>query len=152
MFWSRKKEEQKVDTILRQKLMWFEIPATDFFRATLFYHKVFNIKINEIELNGIRHGIFELKNGQVSGAIVETHDKIGNGPVLFFDGTPSIYDLEKKIEANGGKIIVPKTLIKNQTSDGQSILPKNYINKKDNGYFAYFMDTEGNKMGLFGTS
>lgn len=152
MFWSKKKEEQKLETIIRQKIMWFEIPAKDFFRATLFYHKIFNIKVNEITLNGVRHGIFELKNGQVSGAIVETEGEIGNGPVLFFDATPSIRDLEKRIESNGGTIIVPKTLIKNETSDGKSILPKNYINKKDNGYFAYFLDTEGNKMGLFGTS
>lgn len=153
MSWfSRKKKTSKVKFV-KQKICWFEIPASDFHRATVFYYKVFGINIEELELNGIRHGIFQLNEGQVKGAIIESGgSEIKAGVVLFFDGYPSISELESRIVANGGQILVSKTLIKNEVEDGSSVLPENFIDGSRLGYFAYFIDTEGNKMGLYGNS
>ncbi|MBL4593612.1 MAG: hypothetical protein JKX68_07345 [Flavobacteriales bacterium] len=153
MSWFSKKNKTSKVNYVKQKIRWFEIPASDFYRATVFYHKVFGVKINELELNGVKHGIFEFGNGQISGAIIENDgSEIKAGVVLFFDGYPSISELETKIVDNGGQILVSKTLIKNEIEDGSSVLPENFIDGSRLGYFAYFLDTEGNKMGLYGSS
>jgi uncharacterized protein len=153
MSWFGKKEKKSKVKFVKQKIRWFEIPASDFYRATIFYYKVFGVKINELEINGIKHGIFEFGEGQTKGAIVDNDgSEIKNGVVLFFDGDPSLSEIEKRIIDNGGQILVSKTLIKNATTDGGSVLPENFIDGSSLAYFAYFLDTEGNKMGLFGNS
>ncbi len=150
-FKSDKKEHKKL--AIRQNIVWFEIPASDFFRATVFYYKVFGFKIEELQVNGLKHGFFQFKEGQVKGAIVESTEEIKSGTILFFDANPSMREIEKRIIENGGEILVSKTLIKNQvTEGGDSILPNNFIDGKDIGYFAYFKDSEGNKMGLYANS
>lgn len=146
-------KDKKETNCPKQFIRWFEIPANDFNRATQFYTNVFGIKLNMVELNGVKHGIFQLNEGQVTGAVVDYGNAVLKpGVVLFFDGDPSISDLEKKIIEYGGQILVSKTLIKNKTAEGQYIIPKNFIDGSNLGYFAYFLDTEGNKMGLFGNS
>lgn len=153
MTWFSKRKDKSKVKFVNQKIRWFEIPANNFHRATVFYYKVFGMKIDELELNGVKHGIFQLDEGQIKGAIVDNGgSEINNGVVLFFDGSPSISELESRILDNGGKVIVSKTLIKNETSKGDSILPENFIDGSSLGYFAYFLDTEGNKMGLYGSS
>lgn len=153
MFWFKKNDDEHLKKNVKQQIVWFEIPALNYFRATKFYNKVFDFPIIEMNFNGIRHGIFNFKDGQTTGAIVENNESgIKGGTVLFFDGNPSISDLEKKIIANGGQILVSKTLIKNQTSKESSVIPNNFIDGKNIGYFVYFLDTEGNKMGLYANS
>lgn len=71
MSWFNKKEKKSKINFVKQFIRWFEIPASDFYRATVFYYKVFGIKINELEFNGIKHGIFEFGEGQIKGAIVD---------------------------------------------------------------------------------
>lgn len=78
--------------------------------------------------------------------------EIKNGVILFFDGYPSMGEIEAKIVANGGQILISKTLIKDFNADGSSVIPKNFIDGSSSAYFAYFLDTEGNKMGLYGSS
>lgn len=146
-------KDRKDKNYPKQLIRWFEIPANDFQRAVNFYTKVFGLQLNHVVLNGINHGIFQLNEGQVTGAIVDYGaDLLKPGVVLFFDGDPSISDLEKRIIEHGGQILVSKTLIKNKTAEGQYIIPKNFIDGSNLAYFAYFLDTEGNKMGLFGNS
>lgn len=146
-------KDRKDKDLQKQFIRWFEIPANDFDRAAKFYTNVFGLLLNHVELNGIKHGIFQLNEGQVTGAVVDYGTAVLKpGVVLFFDGDPSISDLERKIIEYGGQILVSKTLIKNKTAEGQYIIPKNFIDGSNLGYFAYFLDTEGNKMGLFGNS
>lgn len=153
MGWFNSEERENKKTSIKQIIVWFEIPALDFKRAVTFYSKVFRFEINELVINDQNHGIFKFKDGQIKGAIVESKDEIKGGTVLFFDGNPSMRELEKRIIENGGEVLVSKTLIKNQlTESGESILPHNFIDGKDVGYFAYFKDSEGNKMGLYSNS
>lgn len=134
-------------------IQWFEIPAENFYRATLFYKKVFNIEIIETKLNNVNHGVFNLGNDYIKGAIVERTDiTINEGVILFFNALPSVGEIETKITKNGGKILKNKTLMSNQTGKGDSILTSNFIDGSDLAYFSYFLDSEGNKMGLYGHS
>ncbi|MDQ3189957.1 MAG: hypothetical protein M3Q58_00020 [Bacteroidota bacterium] len=132
---------------------WIEIPAIDFHRAVKFYSKVFRIDFTMEEFHNLPHAIFPANESPgVNGAIVETKmdQVLGNGPVLFFStfDMPSTLDL---IENNGGKVLQHKTLIKNTTKEGEVTIPKTLIDGNV-GYFAYFKDSEGNKMGLYSNS
>lgn len=136
-------------------ICWFEIPAVDFKRAVNFYKNVLLLHIEETEFNDIPHGIIksDAKSDQVNGAILESKNPNTNtsGPVLFFNVNGRMDDTIQKVTQYGGKIIQEKTLIKNKKKDGLSVIPKNLIDGKQ-GYFCYFSDTEGNKIGLYANS
>lgn len=110
-----------------------EIPTADFPRAVNFYQQILNVKIEEIDMDGVKMGLFPGDGKTVNVALV-----LGNDYKPSMDGT-IVYlypgdDLQitlDKIETSGGKVIVPKTEI-----------------SPEMGYFAMFIDTEGNKLGL----
>jgi predicted enzyme related to lactoylglutathione lyase len=52
------------------------------------------------------------------------------GVVLYLNGDPDLDNVLNKVEGAGGKVVMPKVSI------------------GDNGFMAFFIDTEGNKMGL----
>jgi predicted enzyme related to lactoylglutathione lyase len=54
-----------------------------------------------------------------------------DGTIVYLNGGDDLQKVADKIEANGGKVIIPKT----------GIAP-------EMGFFALFTDTEGNKLGL----
>ena len=153
MSFFKKRDKVPEIKITTQFIQWFEIPAKDFCRATLFYKKVFNIEIIETKLNNFNHGMFNLGTNYIKGAIVErTNVTLNEGVVLFFNAYPSVSEIEAKITKNGGKILKSKTLMSDQTGKGDSVLSSNFIDGSDLAYFAYFLDSEGNKMGLYGHS
>ncbi|HXB39716.1 MAG TPA: hypothetical protein VNZ49_04190 [Bacteroidia bacterium] len=140
---------------MKKLITWFEIPVFDFKRGLFFYSKVFrHLEFDITEFNGIPHAIFKNSNTGadfiMAGALVEYKKKpeSGHGPVLFFDANLGMDDILKRIEQNGGTIVKNKTLIKNQLEDGRTIIPKTLIDGNV-GYYAYFTDSEGNKMGLY---
>jgi predicted enzyme related to lactoylglutathione lyase len=112
---------------------WFEIPATDFGRAVKFYKTILNTDVKEAEMFGTKMGFFPSGGKNVSGAIVEGEDykPSSDGPVLYLNGGENLQLVLDKVEASGGKVIVPKTQI-----------------SPEMGYFAMFFDTEGNKLAL----
>ena len=73
------------------------------------------------------------------------------GPILFFDANAGMTDIIENVEEHGGKVLLKKTLIRNVSVDGSFIIPKTLIDGKM-GYFAYIMDSEGNKLGLYSNS
>ena len=112
---------------------WFEIPVTDFERAKKFYGNLFNAEIQEMPHPEYRYGMLpaDMENG-VGGGLVqgpgfEPSDK---GPLIYLNGGDDLSGPLSRIEAAGGKIVLPKT----------SIGP--------NGFMAHFIDSEGNKMAL----
>lgn len=72
------------------------------------------------------------KNG-IGGAIVAGEGCTPNttGPLLYLNGGKDLNQVLSKIESAGGRIIMGKTLINDAV-----------------GYFALFMDTEGNRLAL----
>lgn len=111
----------------------FEIPASDFSRAVEFYQSILDLNIQEIDMQGTQMGLFPSDGQSVSGVIVtgEGYTPSADGVVIYLNGGDDLQDILDKITTNAGEIIVPKTLI-----------------DEENGYFAMFLDTEGNRIGL----
>jgi predicted enzyme related to lactoylglutathione lyase len=117
-------------------LNWFEIPAKDITRAKKFYESIFDVTMNDLpEMMGMKMSNFpaEMGNGKVSGGLVQSqmHNPSTDGSVVYLNANPSIQNIIERIEKNGGKVVMPKTQISPEI-----------------GYMAFFMDTEGNKVGL----
>lgn len=117
-------------------LNWFEIPAKDITRAKKFYEAIFETKMEDMpEMMGMKMSSFpaEMGNGKVSGALVQgqMHVPSTDGAVVYLNANPSIQKVIDRIEANGGKVLVPKTQISPEI-----------------GCMAFFVDTEGNRMAL----
>lgn len=116
-------------------LNWFEIPATDIERATKFYEAIFNIKMEQMDMMGMKMAMFPtgMDDGKVGGALVqsEMHHPSNTGAFIYLNGNPDLQQVLDRIADAGGKVNMPKTLIDEQT-----------------GNMAFFTDTEGNNVGL----
>ena len=117
-------------------LNWFEIPALDIARATKFYETIFGIKMEKMqEMMGMKMSGFpaDMGNGKASGALVQSqqHKPSMDGCVIYLNADPKIQTVIDRIEKANGKVLMPKTQISPEI-----------------GYMAFFIDTEGNKVGL----
>jgi uncharacterized protein len=111
----------------------FEIPSNEISRAVNFYQEILDIKIETMEMSEMQMGIFPYEGQMVPGVIIkaEGYKPSSDGVTIYLNGGDNLQKILDKIEDNGGKILTPKT----PHADG-------------NGYFAIFLDSEGNKMGL----
>ncbi len=114
---------------------WFEVSVSDIARATKFYETIFDTKLEQSEMMGMKMAMFpsENMNGKVSGALVESqmHKPSADGAKLYFNGNPDLGVALNKVEAAGGKVTMPKTKISDEI-----------------GYMGFFMDSEGNAVAL----
>ena len=111
----------------------FEIPATDIARAVNFYEAVLGIEIEKIDIPGMQMGVFPSEGQLTFGVIIQGEDykPSPDGVTIYLDGGDDLQGILDKVEKKGGKIVVAKTL-----------------HADESGYFAIFIDTEGNKLGL----
>jgi len=118
---------------MQNLINWFEIPATDFSRAVTFYQAILGLEIKEAEMFGTKMGFFPTDGTNVSGAIVQGEDykPSTDGVVAYLNGGNDLQTVLDKVENNNCKVIVPKTQI-----------------SPEMGYFAMFIDIEGNKMAV----
>lgn len=115
---------------------WFEIPVLDMDRAERFYGAVFGFTFDRRpEMDGILMSWFPMAEGMntygAGGALVR-HAMLkpsADGTTIYLS-TKSIEESLEKIEAGGGKMIMPKKDI------------------GEYGYIAMFIDSEGNKVAL----
>lgn len=115
-------------------LGWFEIPAADFDRARRFYSAIFDFDMPEMEMGPCRMGFFLSEQGKgVGGAIVagEGYVPSQTGSLVYLAGGADLAVVLDRVAGAGGTVLVPKTQI-----------------TPEYGYFAYFQDSEGNKVGL----
>ena len=114
-------------------LNWFEIPVIDFSRAKTFYEKVLDIAIEPMVMGPVTMGMLSSDQNAVGGAIV--HGDGGspsqNGTLVYLNGGDDLAPMLARVAEAGGTVVVPKTEIGNGF-----------------GFFAHFIDTEGNKVGL----
>lgn len=111
----------------------FEIPATEISRAVNFYQTILDIKIEKMNFSGMQMGLFP-SEGQITFGIImqgEDYKPSADGVTIYLNGGDNLQVILDKVEKNGGKIVVPKTL-----------------HADESGYFALFIDTEGNRIGL----
>lgn len=114
-------------------LNWFEVPVTDFTRAKKFYESILKIEMDVENIEDNKMGYFPFHNGRPTGAIVEGDGSVpaATGVTIYLNGDPDLSVILDRIEAAGGKVLLEKTLI-----------------TPEYGYYAFFQDTEGNKIGL----
>lgn len=118
-------------------LNWFEIPVASFARAKVFYEKVLQITIEPMVMGPLTLGMLSSDPSAVGGAIVHGDGATPstNGTLVYLNGGPDLSPMLARVEEAGGTVVVPKTEI-----------------GSDFGFFAHFIDTEGNKVGLHSMS
>lgn len=111
-----------------------EIPSIDFSRAVTFYQAILDISIKEMDMDGIQMGLFAADEHAVSAAVIKSPDykPSADGVTVYLNGGNDLQKVLDKITPNNGKVIIPKTAI-----------------GPDMGFYAIFLDTEGNKLGLY---
>jgi predicted enzyme related to lactoylglutathione lyase len=119
-------------------LNWFEIPVADINRAKKFYETIFSVKMMDMgEMMGMKMVGFpaEMGNGKASGGLAQSamHKPSQDGAVVYLNANPSIQMVIDRIEKAGGKVVMPKTQISPEI-----------------GFMSFFIDSEGNKVGLHG--
>ena len=121
---------------MQHAISWFEIPSTDLERATKFYETIFSFKLTPLDMPNIKMRMFPIDDMTgVSGAVVDSggfhKPSMTDGSLIYLNGNPDLQLILDKVEAAGGKILVPKTEI-----------------SPEYGSMAVFFDTEGNRIGL----
>ena len=118
---------------MAHSLSWFEIPVTDFARSKSFYETVLGISIAQMVVGPTTMGMLSSDPNAVGGAIVLGADGSPsmNGTLVYLNGGDDLAPMLARAAQAGGSVVVPKTEIGNGF-----------------GYFAHFMDTEGNKVAL----
>ena len=119
----------------KHAISWFEIPATDINRAQKFYEAVLGVSMIPMEMPGINMRMFPVENMTegVGGALVYSADfykpSTTDGSLVYLNGNPDVQNVLDKVEAAGGKIVIPKTEI-----------------SPEYGFMAVIIDTEGNRV------
>ena len=122
---------------MNNAISWFEIPATDMKRAQKFYETIFGISMIPMDMENIKMCMFPLNDmmTQVGGALVDSGGfhkaSATDGPLVYLNGNPDVQIILDRVEAAGGKIMLPKTEI-----------------SPEYGFMAVIYDTEGNRIGL----
>jgi uncharacterized protein len=114
---------------------WFEIPVSDFQRAKAFYSKIFDYEMPEMQMDQNTMGFLLSEQGKgVGGAIIhgEGYVPSTHGSVVYLSGGADLSVVLGRIAAAGGTVLVEKTMI-----------------SPEHGFFAHFLDSEGNRIGLY---
>ena len=120
--------------------MHFEIPVDDFDRANKFYSSIFGWDLQDMPMPGgakyvgirtvaVDEHHMPKEAGAINGGMMKRTSDV-HSPVIAIN-VNSVDDYVKKVEAAGGKVVMPKVEIGGM------------------GYYAYVTDTEGNVIGLW---
>ncbi|KPH60775.1 glyoxalase [Pseudoalteromonas porphyrae] len=111
----------------------FEIPATDLDRAVKFYSNIFTLTIETMDIPGMKMGLFPYKDQSTVGIIIQGEGYLPStaGLTLYLNAGEDLQVVLSKVEVYGGKVLVSKT-----------------SHADESGFFALFIDTEGNRLGL----
>ena len=111
-----------------------EIPTVEFSRAVKFYQSILNISIEKIDMDGITMGLFPGGEEGVSVALINgtQYKPSSDGTIAYLNAGEDLQIVFDRIKVNGGKTVAPKTDI------GSGM-----------GFYAMFIDPEGNKLGLY---
>lgn len=116
-------------------LNWFEIAANDLDRAKKFYETIFNMHMETMEMDGMKMAMFpqDMGSGKASGGLAQStmHKPSTDGALIYLNANPAMDNVLERIPNAGGQIVLPKTQISPEI-----------------GYMAFFIDSEGNRVGL----
>ena len=101
----------------KNAISWFEIPTRDLDRAVKFYETIFNTTLVPMDNDHIKMRMFPVEDPMtgIGGALVYNESfykpSATDGPLVYLNGNPDVQNILDKVEAAGGKIEVPKTVI-----------------------------------------
>ncbi|WP_297707602.1 VOC family protein [uncultured Eudoraea sp.] len=126
------RSKKKNKTVIRDYVSWFEIPAIDFQQAVNFYNHIYGIEMEQNITDVNAMAFFPVTTG-IGGAVIAGPGSVPSdtGPLIYLNGGKDLSNVLDKVEEAGGRIVMPKTLI-----------------SKEAGYFAIFIDSQGNKLAL----
>ncbi len=86
-----------------------------------------------MEVEGMQMGIWPYEGQMVTGIIIQAdgNKPSADGVTIYLNAGENLQIVLNRVKKNGGQIIVPKT-----------------AHADESGYFALFIDSEGNKMAL----
>lgn len=118
---------------MKKIFSYVAIPAIDFERAFKFYSEITDGLINRNPNVPFPMAYFVDEDNKDVGHLFQlpTFKPSVDGAIVYMELTNDLNDTLTKVEKGGGKIIMPKTLI-----------------APTKGYWALFLDTEGNKLAL----
>lgn len=113
-------------------LTWFEIPVTDIRRAVTFYNKVFGWDLEIMDAGELQFAFFSYPENRTGGSLTcgDAYIPGAEGAVIFLYAGKKLDEPLGRVEGAGGKIVLPKHSI------------------GEHGYTAWFLDTEGNRIGM----
>lgn len=118
---------------MTHSISWFEIPTIDLDRAQKFYETILGVELVPMDMPGFSMRMFPVPDQTfISGALTYAPDFYQpqtNGTLVYLNANPDVQLVLDRVEAAGGKIIVPKTEI-----------------SPDIGFMAVIHDTEGNRV------
>ncbi len=118
---------------MTHSISWFEIPTRDLARAQRFYETILGGELIPMDMPGIKMRMFPVPDHTfISGALTyapDFYEPQANGTLVYLNANPDVQHVLDRVEAAGGKIIVPKTEI-----------------SPDIGFMAVIHDTEGNRV------
>ena len=124
----------------RSAIVWFDLPVTDMERARRFYAEVLGAEVPLMEGSDGRVALFPMDpDGEVGGDLALADEPAQGlttvpgtqGATVYFDGGPDLQIVLDRVEPAGGKVLQPKAFM------GEQI-----------GYFAFFLDCEGIRVGV----
>jgi len=122
---------------MKNAISWFEIPTTDLNRARQFYEDIFGIELIPLDTPNLKMRMFPIDDPitGIGGALTYAEGfykpSSTDGPLIYLNANPDVQIVLDKVEAAGGKVVVPKTEI-----------------SPEHGHMAVFIDSEGNRIAL----
>ena len=113
---------------------WFEIPAADLARATKFYESVLGLKLQPDAMGPMQLAIFPHDPSAAGGCLAQApgYRPSDEGATVYLNLKNDLSAPLERVKRAGGRVVVGKTA-----------LPEGM------GYFAQFIDSEGNRVGFF---
>jgi len=119
---------------MRKLISWVEIPAKDMERAVKFYNALLGLNLEVLDFGEEKMACFPGDEGAIS--LAPDFHPSKDGVLVSLNMEDGLDEALVRIEKNGGSVVRPRTKIE---AEGR-------------GYFALFVDSEGNKVGLYGDS
>ena len=122
---------------MANSINWFEIPATDADRARAFYETVLGTKMQKMEgIPNYKSYAFPWTETELGGGVMEGEGYVPStdGVVIYLNAGNSLSACVNRVAGAGGKVLQEKIPI------------------GSNGFMAFILDSEGNKVGLHSMS
>ena len=112
---------------------WIEIPVNDLPKARAFYEKILQVELATMDIGPIKYALFPTEDRFNAGALAQGDGYVPSttGITVYLDGRSGIDQILGRVVQAGGQILLPKTYLSPEA-----------------GYIGFFLDTEGNKIGL----